>query len=140
MRMMRIMQIRDKATKIIYPELSYKLNGIFFKVHNELGFYGKEKQYSNAIELYLKKDNLKYEREKALPVSFSKGDIGKNVVDFLVEGKILIEVKAKRFVTREDYNQTQRYLRAFNLKLGILVNFHDRILKPKRVINSMAKE
>ena len=133
------MRIKTFA-KIIYPELSYKLNGIFYNVHNELGFYCKEKQYSNAIELYLKKLALKYEREKSLPVSFSEGNIGKNITDFLVGQKILVEVKAKRFITKEDYNQTQRYLRAFNLKLGIIVNFHDRILKPKRIINSMAKE
>lgn len=133
------MRIKTFA-KIIYPELSYKLNGIFYKVHNELGLYCKEKQYSDAIELYFKKHNLKYEREKSLSTPFSGGSIGKNVIDFLVEKKILVEAKAKRFIAKEDYIQTQRYLRALNLKLGIIVNFHDRFLKPKRIINSTAKE
>ena len=129
-----------QTDKIIYHQLSYKLNGIFFSVHNEIGRYGKEKQYADAIELYLKKHNVKYEREKSMPNFISQGEIGRNIADFVVEKKIIIEVKAKRFLTREDYNQTQRYLRAFNLKLALLVNFHDRVLRPKRIINSMAKE
>ncbi|MBI2633812.1 MAG: GxxExxY protein [Parcubacteria group bacterium] len=122
--------------KIIYKELSYKMNGIAFAVHNELGCYCNEKQYCDAIEKYLKLYDIPYEREKVVPVSFAGEFPGRNKVDFLVSGQIVMEVKSKRFIGRDEYYQTRRYLKAFNKKLGIVVNFRDRVLKPKRVLNS----
>lgn len=59
-----------------------------------------------------------------------------NKVDFLIDGKVIVELKAKRCITRDDYYQVQRYLRGADLRLGLLVNFRDRYLKPKRVLNS----
>jgi hypothetical protein len=64
--------------KLIYPELSYKINGILFSVHNEEGRYCNEKQYSDAIEQKLKKLNIIYEREKNLPKSFDGELVGRN--------------------------------------------------------------
>jgi len=58
--------------KIFYPNLSYKINGILFKVSNQLGKYCNEKQYADAIEEYLKSENIKYEREKILPKMFEE--------------------------------------------------------------------
>lgn len=66
--------------KIIYRDPSYKIIGIIFKVQNELGKYRNEKQYSDAVENELKKSNLKYEREKDLPVSFEGKQKGRNSV------------------------------------------------------------
>lgn len=126
--------------KIIYPDLSYKITGIIFKVQNELGKYLNEKQYDDAIENELKKSNLRYEREKDLPASFEGEQKGKNTVDFLIEEKIILEVKAKRIIEKEDYYQVKRYLKALNKKLGILVNFRDRYLKPRRILNSSVSE
>ena len=60
----------------------------------------------------------------------------RNIVDFLIEDKILLELKAKRIISKEDYYQVRRYLESLNLKLGLLVNFRDRYLKPKRILNS----
>jgi GxxExxY protein len=114
--------------KIIYPELSYKLVGLFYKIHNDLGRYSREKQYSNAIEKIFRISNINYEREKRI-------DNFGNIVDFVIEDKILIEVKAKPFITREDYYQVKRYLISSKLKLGLLVNFRNRYLKPNRVLN-----
>lgn len=127
-------------TKLIYPELSYKVNRILFSVHNEQGRFCNEKQYADAIEKHLKKLGLSYEREKVLDPSFAEEAKGRNKVDFLIENKTILEIKAKRFLTREDYYQTKRYLSALNKKLGILVNFHSRYIEPKRILNSSAKE
>lgn len=127
-------------SKLIYPELSYKTNGILFKVHNELGQFCNEKQYSDLVEQYLKSLNLYYEREKVLPPSFENELKGRNKVDFLIDNKIILELKVKRFLTNEDYYQVKRYLNALNKKLGILVNFRRKFITPKRVLNSYAKE
>lgn len=126
--------------KLIYPELSYKLNGILFAVHNELGRFRSETQYADGIERYLKLYGVPYEREKVLPQSFEGEQAGRNKVDFLISGKIVLEVKSKRMLEKPDYYQTRRYLIASGKKLAILVNFRDKFLKPKRVLNSLASE
>jgi GxxExxY protein len=61
------------------------------------------------------------------------GDSG-NKVDFLIDDKIILEVKASRILTKEDYKQIQRYLQSLNKKLGIVVNFHSHYLTPKRIV------
>lgn len=127
------MQINEK---VIYPELSYQLTGILFEVHNILGRFCNEKQYGDAIENYLKKNKISYEREYVLPPSFESELEGRNKLDFIVEGKIVLEIKAKRIIEKSDYYQTVRYLKAVNKKLGLLVNFRDKLIKPRRILNS----
>ena len=128
--------INDRKTKVIYPELSYQINGVLFRAHNELGRYCNEKQACDKIEQLLIEERLPYEREKILPPSFSGEGKGRNRIDFLVDGIIILEVKTKKFIETEDYHQVQRYLHAFDIKLGILVNFRDERLKPRRILNS----
>src|SRR3989344_2893557 len=98
------MQTNNKG-KLIYPDLSYKINGVLFTVHNELGQFCNEQQYCDSIEQYFKKYDIPYEREKVLPSSFANELKGRHKVDFLVDGKVVLEVKAKRIVTKEDYYQ-----------------------------------
>ncbi|PCH65334.1 MAG: hypothetical protein COC01_09820 [Bacteroidetes bacterium] len=113
--------------ELFHPELSYKITGILFKAHNELGRYSREIQYCDFIETLLIKYEYDYKREYKLGNS-------RNRVDFLIENKILIEVKAKDIILKEDYYQTQRYLHSLSLKLGLLVNFRAKYLRPKRII------
>jgi len=120
--------------ELIHPNLSYKLSGILFKVHNELGQFRAENEYGDLIENYLKENGLNYEREKVLPISF-ENDQQRNRVDFLIEDKIILELKAKNFIDKEDYYQIKRYLEALNKPLGILVNFRRKYITPKRIIN-----
>lgn len=129
-----------RKREIVYRDLSYKINGILFAVHNELGQFYNEKQYCDKIEYRLKELNLKYEREKILPPSFEKEFEGRNKLDFLIENKIILEVKTKRFLDNNDYYQVKRYLIVLNKKLGILVNFRRKYITPKRILNSSAKE
>jgi len=128
-----------RKTKLVFPELSYKISGLLFKVHNELGRFCKEKSYSDAIEQLLLTSGLPFEREKKLEIKMMDNFITKNWADFVIDGKIVLEIKAKRFVTREDYIQTARYLDFLNLPLGMLVNFNQKFLKPKRVLNPNLK-
>lgn len=117
--------------KLVYPKLSYKITGVLFKVHNKLDRYCKEKQYQDAIEELLKQEGFSFEREKKLSL-FS--GTGRNQVDFVIEDKILLERKAKPFITKEDYYQVMRYLKASKKKLGLLVNFRNKYLRPKRIL------
>ena len=113
--------------KILYAELSYKIVGICFEVHNELGHYSREKQYCNLLEDKFKEHKIQYKREHPIQ------NTG-NIIDFIVEDKILLELKAKRILTKQDYYQTQRYLQASKLKLGLLINFGNKYITPKRII------
>ena len=65
-----------------------------------------------------------------------------NIVDFIVDNKIVIELKAKRIIERQDYYQTQTYLQALGMRIALLVNFRNKYLKPVRVvrIEKSAKE
>jgi len=114
-------------TNIIYPELSYVVVGILFSVHNQLGQYAREKQYCDLIELKFKEISMPYKRECRIGES-------NNIVDFIINNKIILEVKAKRLITKEDYFQTQRYLQEANTKLALLINFRSKYIKPTRVV------
>lgn len=128
-----------KGDSIIYKDLSYKLNGILFDAHNELGRNCNEKQVCDSIENKLKENSLDYEREKTLPESFEGERFGRNRIDFIIEDKIILEIKMKRFVGKEEYRQCTRYLETFDKKLCLMANFRDKHLNIKRVINSKAK-
>ena len=121
--------------ELIHHNLSYKISGLLFKVHNKLGRFYREIQYGDLLEVELKNAGLNFEREKFLPIEdISKNDQS-NKVDFLIEDKILLDIKAKKFITKEDYFQMQRYLKCSKLELGLIVNFRNTYIKAQRVIN-----
>lgn len=126
--------------KVVYPELSYKLNGIFFEVHNALGSHCREIQYCDALEKLFKDKSIPYVREMYIGQENDLIKSNSNRIDFLVYDKIILEIKATRLIGREEYNQIQRYLKFSNMKLGILLNFHQKYLTPRRILNSSAKE
>lgn len=112
---------------LFFEELTYVINGVLFSAHNEQGQYAKEKQYGDVIARIFKEKNIKFEREKHI------GDLG-NILDFVIENKVVLELKAKRLITKEDYYQVQRYLQETGLKIAIIVNFRDKYIKPRRVV------
>lgn len=118
--------------KLIYPDLSYKIVGILFKTHNQLGRCCWEKQYQDMIEQLLKEEKIEYEREKKTPFSV---EVCGNQVDFIIEDKIILECKAKSFIKKEDYYQIVRYLKASKKKLALIANFRNKYLRPKRIAN-----
>ena len=121
--------------EIIHKDLSYRITGLCFKVHKKLGRFCREKQYADELEKTFKENNLDNEREFALVDVNPEGPDG-NRVDFYINKLILLDVKAKNYITKEDYFQMQRYLSASKLELGLIVNFRDSHLKPKRILNS----
>lgn len=123
-------------SEIVYKELSYKIVGILFSVHNELGNRYQEKYYQRAVEKALTTNNLSFKRELVTDLEYNGEKIGKYFLDFLIEDKIILELKTVRRLNPKDFSQVLGYLRANNLKLGILVNFKTERLSYKRILNS----
>lgn len=122
--------------ELIFKDLSFELNGLFYEIQNKLGNACSEKQYQDALEFKLKSNNFTYEREKDLLFKLEEGNISGNRADFVIVDGVVIDVKAKKYITREDFKQMLRYLRAGNYKLGLIVNFGSSKVEIKRVINS----
>ncbi len=116
-----------KPGGVIYADEAYLIYGILYGVQNELGRFAREKQYGDCLAKRFSENLIPFQRE--VPLSNSG-----NIVDFIVFGKIVLELKAKRLLVHMDFDQVQRYLQESWLKLGILVNFREPRLHPRRVV------
>ena len=132
------LQIKN-MTEIIYKDECYSLVGIFYYTHNQLGKNCNEKQYQDGLELKLKADKIPYEREKEIYFQMPEGKVEGNKVDFVAYDKIAIDLKAKKYITREDFKQMLRYLKSGKYRLGLIVNFKGDKVIIKRVVNSDLK-
>jgi len=120
---------------LLHRELSYRIRGLLYEVHNELGRFANEQQCGDSFEEKLKRQGINYIREFVIPSSFEGERKGRNKIDFLIEGKIIVELKHVKFLTKDNYYQCQRYLKATRLELALLVNFRSTYLNIKRVLN-----
>ncbi|MEO6883953.1 MAG: GxxExxY protein [Bacteroidia bacterium] len=121
--------------KIIFPELSYKIVGAAFDVYNEIGGNHKELVYQKALFESFKKNNIKTEQQVFNSIKFENKIIGKNYFDFLVDSKIVVEIKSTDRFSKSHYDQLLNYLIISKLKLGILISFGRNEVKFKRVLN-----
>lgn len=124
-----------EKNKIIHPELSYKIVGILFKVHTELGNKYQEKYYQRAIAIELEKQGIKFKKELMVDLVYNNEKIGKYFIDFLIEDLVVLEIKANTDFKLSDYKQVSAYLKSKNIKLGILANFRSEKLTYKRILN-----
>lgn len=110
--------------------------GILFDIHNAMGPIYKEKHYVDAIEQKLIAKNVNYVREKPINLNFKNNVVCSNFIpDFIVWDSIVLDAKAKRFITNEDIRQMSRYLDQTGLPLAVVVNFKRQKLEYKRIIN-----
>jgi len=109
--------------------------GILFEVHNKLGTKYQEKHYQRAVEIKLEELKIPFEREKKIDVQFDDEKLGDFFVDFVIDNKIILETKMIWRISRNDVKQVLRYLKAVNLKLGIIANFKHQRLEFVRVLN-----
>ena len=118
-----------------YGEITEKVIGAAFRVHTTLGNGFQEVIYQRALELEFKAMNLDFSREFEMPIFYLDQQIGTRRVDFLVEGKISIELKA--IIKLEDVHLAQaiNYLEAYNLEIGLLLNFGSKRLEYHRFTN-----
>src|SRR4026207_325300 len=118
-----------------YGEITEKVIGAAFRVHTTLGNGFQEVIYQRALELEFKAVNLDFSREFEMPIFYLDQQIGTRRVDFLVEGKISVELKA--IIKLEDVHlaQAMNYLEAYNLEIGLLINFGSKRLEFHRFTN-----
>ena len=122
-------------TEFKYGAITEKIIGAAFKVHNTLGNGFQEVIYQRALELELRLMPLEYNREFEMPIYYMDQQIGTRRVDFLVANTISVELKA--LIKLEDVHLAQaiNYLEAYNLEIGLLVNFGSKRLEFHRLTN-----
>lgn len=108
---------------LIHRDLTEKLIGIFFSLYNELGHGFLESVYEQAFSVVLAENNIFFQRQVAIPVSFHRQTIGEFRADLLVEGKVLLELKTGRDIEPAWEKQLLNYLRATDVEVGLLFNF-----------------
>jgi GxxExxY protein len=118
-----------------FGEITEKIIGAAFRVHNSLGCGFQEVIYQRAMELELKLISLEYLREFEMPIFYLDQQIGTRRVDFFVESKISVELKALTKLEDVHLAQAINYLEAYNLEIGLLINFGSKRLEFHRFTN-----
>ncbi len=119
-----------------HEELTRKIIGCAMKVHSTLGNGFQEVIYQRALAIEMKIEGLTFEREKSMNVYYRDYNIGTRRVDFFVENNIMVELKA--LIKLEDVHlaQAMNYCEAYNMEIGLLINFGAKSLEFKRVHNN----
>ena len=118
-----------------YEEITHKIIGCAMKVHSTLGNGFQEVIYQRALAIEMSKQNLSFQREMEMGIFYEGEHIGTRRVDFFVEEQIMVELKA--LINLEDVHlaQAMNYCQAYNLPIGLLINFGSKSLQFKRVYN-----
>jgi GxxExxY protein len=119
-----------------HQEITQKIIGAAMKVHATLGNGFQEVLYQRALEIELNDSGLKFNREFSMPVYYKNIQIGERRVDFFVESKIIVEIKALIQLENVHLAQAKNYLEAYNMQVGLLLNFGSISLQFKRLENS----
>ena len=124
-----------KRSDIIFPELSYKLVGVLYSVHSQMGHGFLERYYQKAIAAELAKNNIKFEEQVKVELIIAGESIASGFTDFIIEEKIILEIKQGDTFLKTNIDQLNSYLKMSKLQLGILANFTQRGLLYKRILN-----
>lgn len=119
-----------------YEDITKRIIAAAMKVHSTLGNGFQEVIYQRAIEIEMSFENLSFQREMEMPIYYREVQIGTRRVDFFVEEKIMVELKA--IIKLEDVHlaQAMNYLEAYKMEIGLLINFGAKSLEFKRVHNN----
>ena len=118
-----------------YADITEKIIKCSMKVHNTLGNGFQEVIYQRALEIEMNKTGLEFSREFEMPILYDGIHIGTRRVDFFVENKISVEIKAVIQLENVHLAQAMNYLEAYNLEIGLLINFGANSLQFKRLTN-----
>ncbi len=129
----------NKVKDFLYEEESYKIRGACFEVYQEFGGAFKETIIDKALTKALNDKGLEVEEQKRVDIYFKGKKVGVYIPDKVINGKIIIELKSKPFVTKGDIDQFWKYLRGSEYKLGFLVNFSPEKLTIKRIVYDSAR-
>ncbi len=118
-----------------YSEITGKVIGCAMKVHSALGNGFQEVIYQRALEIEMTDQGLSFSREHEMPIYYKQQQIGTRRVDFLVEGVVSVELKAIAILEDVHLAQAINYLEAYDLEVGLLINFGAKSLQHKRLVN-----
>lgn len=124
-------------SEIVFKEESYRIVGSCLSVFNKLGSGFLESVYQEALEIQFRQDKIPFEKEKRLRIKFDNIQLDKFFkADYVCFDSIIVELKATPFIHKNDLAQVLNYLRATGMRLGILVNFGEKSLTYKRILNA----
>ncbi len=126
---------RVNKSDLLFPELSYQLIGVLFDVHNTLGYGYQEKYYQKAIAASLKKIKIPFREQVLVEIKVGDEVIAKGYADFIIDEKIILEIKKGNSFRKNNIDQLYSYLKMTRLNLGILANFTAKGLLYKRIVN-----
>ena len=129
----------NKVKDFLYEKESYQIRGACFDVYKEFGGAFKEKIVDRALTKALIKRGLKVEEQKRINILYDGEIMGTYIPDKIVNDAIILEIKAKTFITKDDIDQFWKYLKGSNYKLGFLINFGPERLEIKRVVYDTAR-
>ncbi|WP_436416572.1 GxxExxY protein [Petrimonas sp.] len=118
-----------------YSELTSKIIGCAMTVHKVLGDGFQEVIYQRALEIEMSLSGIEFKREFEMPIFYREIQIGTRRVDFLVENIISVELKAITALENVHFAQAINYLEAYNLEIGLLINFGENSLNFRRLQN-----
>lgn len=119
---------------LIYEELTAKILRAAYTVHGTLGCGFLEKVYQEAFAIQLTEMGIAYEREKHIPITYHGLQLNTNyIADFLVDGKVIVELKALSTLESVHEAQVINYLKASELKVALLINFGEESMRFKRL-------
>ncbi len=130
---------QSEKSKLLYPELGYAVYGAIYEVWNKLGPVFKESIYQKALEEEFRIKKIQFEGQKQIPIYYENKKIGLYVPDFIVEDKIIIEIKYLPALTGREKKQAWHYLKATDYKLLLLVNFGGKQLEIFRYVYDKAR-
>jgi GxxExxY protein len=121
---------------MLYEDLTRRIIGCAMEVHKRLGNGFQEVIYQRALAIEMEIAGMGFQREMEMPVYYREAQIGTRRVDFFVEEKIMVELKA--IIQLEDVHlaQAMNYTEAYKMEIGLLINFGAKSLQFKRVHNN----
>ena len=122
--------------EMLHGDITQKILEACFEVTHELGAGFLESVYQNALEIALRQKDLKVKSQHPAVVVFRGQNVGQFYMDFVVEDKVIVEIKSASALLPEHHAQVINYLRATNLEIGLLINFGKPKLEYKRLYKS----
>lgn len=123
-----------------YSDITRKIIGAAMKVHSALGNGFQEVIYQRALAIEMTKQGLAFQREMEMPIYYDGQEIGTRRVDFFVEDKIMVELKAVTKLEDVHLAQAINYLEAYDMEVGLLLNFGAKSLEFHRLVNSLKRK
>lgn len=119
-----------------HKDLTHRIIGCAMRVHGEMGNGFQEVIYQRCLAIEMKDAQLEYRREQEMPLFYKEHEVGARRVDFLVGGKVLVELKAVSELNEIHMAQVLNYLKAYKLEVALLLNFGTPSLQFKRLVRT----